>query len=85
MGKGALLELHVRMQVNLSCLRRFMAEPKSNYGQVNSASKQRHGRGVAKRMWSNRLRPQRWTRLAGARYVSCDEPLEGIGAELSTA
>jgi hypothetical protein len=43
MGKCALFELHVRMQVNLGCLRRFMAEPKSNHGQVNAASKQRMG------------------------------------------
>ena len=85
MGKGALFELHVRMQVNFSCLRRFMAEPKSNYGQVNSSSKQRHGRGVAKSMRCDRLRFQRRTYLARASHVSCDEPLEGIGAELSTA
>ena len=85
MGKCALFELHVRVQVNLGCLRRFMAEPKSNHGQVNSTSKQRHGRGVTKSMRCNSLRFQRRTCMARASCVSCDEPLEGIGAELSTA
>ena len=85
MGKCTLFELHVRMQVNLGCLRRFMAEPKSNDGQVNAASKHRHGRAVTKSMGCNILCFQRRTYMARASYVSGDEPLESIGAELPTA
>lgn len=85
MGKCALLELHVRVQVNLGCLGRFMAEPESNDGKVNAASKQRHGCGVTKSMGCNSLGFQRRTGMARPSYVSCDEPLEGIGAELPTA
>jgi len=62
-----------------------MAQPKSNHGQVNAASKQRHGSGVSKSMRRNSLRFQRWTCIASASHVSCDEALEGIGAKLSTA
>jgi hypothetical protein len=62
-----------------------MAEPKSNHGQVNAASKQSHGCGVSKSMRRNSLRFHRWTCIASASHVSCDEALEGIGAKLSTS
>ncbi len=85
MRQCTLFELHVRMQVNLGCLRGLMTEPKRNHAQVNAASKERHGRSVTKCMRRNSLRYQRRTGMAGATYVSCDEALEGISAELSTA
>ena len=85
MGKRALFELHVRMQVNLGRLRRFVAEPKSDHRQVDSASQQRHGRGVPKGVRRNGLRAQRRTCVTRRCGVLCDESLESIGTESSTA
>ena len=50
-GQGSLFELHVGVQVNLSSLGGFMAEPKSDHTQIHAAVEHGHGCAVSKGVW----------------------------------
>ncbi len=85
MGQRTLFELHVRVQVDLGSFCGFVTKPKRDHRQIYAASKQRHGRGMPKRMRRDRLFSQRRTSVACRGDVARDEPLESIGTESSTA
>ncbi len=51
MRQRTFLQLHVGMQVDLGCLRRFVTEPKSDHAQIHSPPQQAHGRRVPQGMW----------------------------------
>ena len=48
MGKGAILELHVGVEVDLGGFGRFVAQPEGNDGEVHPARQKVHGRRVTK-------------------------------------
>jgi len=85
MGKRTLFELHVCVQIDLRSFCGFVAEPERDHRQIDATSKQRHGRGMPKRMRRNDPFSQRRTCIARGGDVARDEPLEGIGTESSTA
>jgi hypothetical protein len=75
------LKLHIRMQVHLSCLGRFVAKPKGDHAQINSPAEQSHGCSMTQGMWCDLLSPQRRTSSAGTGDVFRDEALECISTE----
>jgi len=79
------LELHVGMQINLGCLRRFVTEPESDHALVYTAPQQVHGCRVSERVRRHRLWYERGTGLTRGSSMARHEPLKCIGAEMSAA
>ena len=79
MCKSLLLESHIGMQIDLSCLRRFMAKPESDHAQIHTTLEQVHGCGVAQSVGCYRLACKRRAGLTCSGGMSGYEALEGIG------
>ncbi len=85
MCECAFLELHVGMQINLGCLRRFVTEPESDHAQVHTAPEQVHGCRVSQRVRRHGLGYERGTGLTRGSSMPRHEPLKCIGAKTPTA
>ena len=83
MRQRTFLQLHVGMQVDVGCLRRFVTKPKRDHAQIHSPPQQAHGRRVAQGMWRHGFPFQGRTGLRCGFCVTCHEPLKGISTERS--
>ena len=85
MGECSLLDLHVRMQINLGGFHRFMSEPESNDAYIHASSEKSHRGCVAQSMRSDLFANERWTRLPGVDRVFRYETLQCICTQSATA
>ncbi len=70
MSEGSLFKLHICMEIDLRRLGRFMAEPKSNHGEIHTVAEQGHRGRVAQGVRRYLLRYERWTGLTRSSCMS---------------
>ena len=85
LGEHRLLQSEVGIEIDLSCLDRFMPEPDRNQGPIDSGLKKLHCSRVPKDVGSNTFSGQRRADLLGLGPVSGNQSLDSVGAEASSA
>ena len=79
------LQLHVGMQINLSCLDGLVPKPESNNRTVDAILEKVHGGGMSQHMRTYILPPKRWALFCGDGDVFLHQALNCITAELSAS
>ena len=79
------LQLHVGMQINLSCLNGLVPEPESNNRTVDTILEEVHGGGMSQRVRTYILPPEGLAFFGGDGDVFLHKAFNGIAAELSAS
>ena len=73
------------MQINLSCLNRFVSKPESNHRTIDPMVEKVHGRGMSQRVWAYVLPLEGTAFFFGDGDVFRQKAFDGIAAELSAS
>jgi integrase/recombinase XerD len=81
--ESRLLDVEIRIEIDLRCLDRLVAEPQRNHAALRARLQQLHGRRVAQHVRRHTLVAQGWAALASAIDVLGQQVLHAVCAEAS--